>query len=128
MDLLNQKLSLIKEITLVSEKLSQKILRDEFLELESVLSERQELIEKAALLNKQIEENNIESNEDIDEEFEIELNKIKVLDKHARDMISKKDFQLRKKYLDLDTRLKTGNLIITEDVKKPKGYFLNTKN
>ena len=128
MELLNKKLSLIKDIYALTENLQSVALKESYDEIEILLEKRQDLMDQIDEIDKSIK-NSININEDfLKNEIHAQLEKIIEIDNKTKVLLSKKEKEFREKFYEIDIKIKTGNYDMSESEKKPKGYFLNTRN
>jgi len=127
MELLNKKLSLMKEIYTFTESLETVALNEE---LDVLLEKRQNLMDQIDDIDKRIENGNYSANnmDFIKEEIQEQLVKIMEIDSKIKLLLSKKEREFRRKFSEIDVKIKTGNYDMIESEKKPKGYYLNTKS
>ncbi len=131
MELLCKKLSIIKEMNSITNKLFSDVVNENIDELEESLEKRQALMDqideidcKLSTLNK-VENDNTEV---ISKEIKSQLKDIINMDSEITLLIAKKEREFRRKFTEIDLKIKTGNYDVEESEKKPKGYFLNTKS
>jgi len=131
MGLLDEKLSLMKEIYALTESLETVALNENYEELDVLLGKRQDLMDQIDDIDNRIESenNSSNSNEDfIKKEIKEQLAKIMEIDSKTKLLLSKKEREFRRKFSEIDVKIKTGNYDMIESEKKPKGYYLNTKS
>ncbi len=130
MELLNKKLSLMKEIYTFTESLETVALNENYEELDVLLEKRQNLMDQIDDIDKRIENGNYSANnmDFIKEEIQEQLVKIMEIDSKIKLLLSKKEREFRRKFSEIDVKIKTGNYDMIESEKKPKGYYLNTKS
>ncbi len=131
MELLNKKLSLMKEIYTLTKSLETVALNENYEELDALLDKRKNLMDQVDDIDKRIESGNYSFNSDKDfikKEIQEQLAKIMEIDSKTKLLLSKKEREFRRKFSEIDVKIKTGNYDMTESEKKPKGYYLNTKS
>ncbi len=129
MELLNEKLSLMKEIYTLTESLETIALNENFEELDVLLEKRQNLMAQIDDIDKRIENGkNSSNNNEVKKEIQEQLAKIIEVDSKIKLLLSKKEREFRRKFSEIDVKIKTGNYDMIESEKKPKGYYLNTKS
>ncbi len=130
MELLNKKLSLMKEIYTFTESLETVALNENYKELDVLLEKRQNLMDQIDDIDKRIDNGNYSDNnmDFIKEEIQEQLVKIMEIDSKIKLLLSKKEREFRRKFSEIDVKIKTGNYDMIESEKKPKGYYLNTKS
>ncbi len=129
MELLNEKLSLMKEIYALTESLETIALNENFEELDVLLVKRQNLMAQIDDIDKRIENGkNSSNNNEVKKEIQEQLAKIIEVDSKIKLLLSKKEREFRRKFSEIDVKIKTGNYDMIESEKKPKGYYLNTKS
>jgi len=131
MELFNEKLSLMKEIYILTESLQTVALNENYEELDVLLEKRQNFMNQIDDIDKRIESGNYRSNNNKDyikKEIQEQLAKIMEVDSKIKLLLSKKEREFRRKFSEIDVKIKTGNYDMIESEKKPKGYYLNTKS
>lgn len=130
MELLNKKLSLMKEICTFTESLETVALNENYEELDVLLEKRQNLMDQIDDIDKRIDNGNYSANnmDFIKKEIQEQLVKIVEIDSKIKLLLSKKEREFRRKFSEIDVKIKTGNYDMIESEKKPKGYYLNTKS
>jgi len=115
----------------ITNKLFSDVVNENIDELEESLEKRQALMDqideidcKLSTLNK-VENDNTEV---ISKEIKSQLKDIINMDSEITLLIAKKEREFRRKFTEIDLKIKTGNYDVEESEKKPKGYFLNTKS
>ena len=131
MELLGEKLSLIKEIYALTESLESVAINENYDELDTLLEKRQNIMNQIDDIEKIIKSGNYSSNgnEDfIEKEIQEQLQKIIEIDSKTKLLFSKMEREYRRKFFEIDVKIKTGNYDMIESEQKPKGYYLNTKS
>jgi len=131
MELFDEKLSLMKEIYILTESLQTVALNENYEELDVLLEKRQNLMNQIDDIDKRIESGNYSSNNNKDyikKEIQEQLAKIMEVDSKIKLLLSKKEREFRRKFSEIDVKIKTGNYDMIESEKKPKCYYLNTKS
>ena len=131
MELLGKKLSLMKEIYALTESLESVAINENYDELDTLLEKRQNIMNQIDDIEKIIKSGNYSSNgnEDfIEKEIQEQLKKIIEIDSKTKLLFSKKEREYRRKFIEIDVKIKTGNYDMIESEQKPKGYYLNTKS
>ena len=131
MELLDRKLSLIKEIYLVTESLLKASLDERYEELNNLLEQRQSLMNQVDDIDIQIRNEDSKANYNmaiVEEQVQDKLKQIIEIDNRAKKILSNKELEIRRKFYEIDKKIKTGNYDVLESEQKPKGYYLNTKS
>lgn len=129
--LLKNKLELIKkmaELTLEVIKLS---LAEDFEKYNELMDNRQYLINEIDIVDKKINNLNLESNEAttiIENEIRTILRDIIDMDKIIKLNTEKEIVFTKNRLSEVEKKLQTSNYELEEADKKPKGYFLDTKS
>ena len=130
MEKLKEKIILLQELYTVTEDLLKATVNEDTDEINQILEKRQSIMDKVDLLHTTINNIEVENHEykELDNKIKLILQKIIKIDDNIKISLLEKEREYRKKYLEVDIKLKTGNYDIDENDKKPKGYFLNTKS
>lgn len=134
MELLEKKLSLTKKIKLITDQLftaASNDNNDNTENIDMILEERQQLMDEIDLVDKKIDNIEFEDEQkkiDIEKEIKDQFIKIVEIDNQTRSLIIDKQREYKRKFSEIDLKIKTGNYDTDHIEKKPKGYFLNQKS
>lgn len=129
--LLNSKLELIKKIAELTQEILDLSLTEDFEKYNELMDNRQDLINEIDIVDKKINNLNLESNEStyiIENEFKTILRDIIDMDKIIKVNIEKEIVSTKNRLNEVEKKLQTSNYELEEVDKKPKGYFLDTKS